>query len=141
MKQLFRKGLIVISLIALIVTSYTSVSSVTTAKTKVGTVKINQWRKTDDSAWHQGENVGDGVEYTIKWKKVKGADGYQVNLYEAGYAGDGWYKIVNDQKKCSASLSFSSCYAIKAKVRAYKVKNGKKIYGQWSKIVKKVINY
>lgn len=107
------------------------------AKVKIGVPKMGQWYKSYDSA-KDPKAVGDGVTYTIKWKKVRGADGYQVQKFEIDGETGHWYKYDPvDQKKCSTSISFSSVSAIKAKVRAYKNVNGKRIYGKWSKTVKK----
>ncbi len=84
----------------------------------------------------------DGVRYRITWKKVSGASGYQVKFYQKDSSYDeSWGKWTENTKKTKADVGFSSCYAMKAKVRAYKVVNGKKVYGNWSKTVKKVFNY
>ena len=74
----------------------------------------------------------DGVEYTVTWKKVAGASGYQVKvtmLIEGS-----WKTQYISTKKLSYSEAGSTIQQMRAKVRAYKTVNGKKIYGPWSKL-------
>lgn len=129
-----RKKLTAFVLAIFVITGIISTSFVTYAKVTVGTPQLKKWYKSYDSA-KDPNPIGTGVRYTIKWKKVKGADGYQVQKYEYS---DKWYKSpVVSQKKCSTSIEFSSLREIKAKVRAYKIVNGRRVYGKWSKAVKK----
>ena len=99
--------------------------------------KITNWKRVPIP-----NQQGDGVRYQITWKKVKGAAGYQVKIYEKEDPSEKeWYARTQFTKKTKAYTEFSSLYALKGKVRAYKVIKGKKVYGKWSKIVKKIINY
>lgn len=97
---------------------------------------LGKWKKTYDSS-KDPNRIADGVTYTIKWKKVKGAAGYQVKHYESDTTSGKWYTFKVTTKKCKSSDSFSDMYKIGARVRAYKVVNGKKRYGKWSKLVVK----
>ena len=71
------------------------------------------------------------------WKKVSGASGYQV-----------WYSASKKFKKKSVKITKKTKLTVKklksgkdyfVKVRAYTVKKGKKVYGAWSKTVKKKV--
>jgi len=92
--------------------------------------------------WKQIKIQGDGGGYKISWKKVKGANGYQVKINTKdditmqSWSDGSWYKAT---KKTNYKLYFSSCYAIKVKVRAYKTVKEKTVYGKWSKSVSKVV--
>ena len=83
------------------------------------------------------------VTYVAKWKKVKGADGYQLRTGGNDGGGNTWAKPVTVKGASKTSykinLSYGSGeagdYFSFAKVRAYKIVGGKKIYGKWSKVV------
>lgn len=96
--------------------------------------------------------IGSGFQFQISkdmvydirllGKEVKGSAGYQVKIYEKGDPSEKeWYARTQFTKKIKAYTEFSSLYALKGKVRAYKMIKGKKVYGKWSKTVKKIINY
>ena len=74
----------------------------------------------------------DGVEYTVTWKKVAGASGYQVKV--VSLVEGSWKTYYVSTKKLSFSEAGSTIQQMRAKVRAYKIVNGKKIYGAWSKL-------
>lgn len=111
-----------------------------TATTKKITVKVSPYAKPGTPSigyWEQAEkpknSTGDGFVYKISWKKVKGASGYQVVLSEKSSSYDrSWYSWKKNQTGTTAKIEFSELYGIRAKVRAYKVVKGKKIYGAWS---------
>lgn len=72
---------------------------------------------------------------TVKWKKVKSAKKYQVKV--------GTNKKVTKGVKTytvKSTVKYKTVKGLKqgkryyAKVRAYKVKNGKKVYGKWSAV-------
>ena len=74
----------------------------------------------------------------IKWKKATGASGYQITLATNS-------KFTKGKKTVTVSGSSSKSKTIKSlkskktyyvKVRAYKTVNGKKKYGEWSKVKK-----
>jgi len=84
------------------------------------------------------------VTYTAKWNKVNGADGYQLKF--GGEDGGGKYWLPSTKiKKGASNTSYTAncdyytsevwdCYSF-VKIRAYKIVNGKKVYGKWSKTV------
>ena len=106
------------------------------ATVKVAQVKGTSWKK--KAIRHQ---AGDGLTYIFSWKKVSGASGYEVKIYEKESPYDGWYSFSKKTKKTNVSVSFSYLYGLKAKVRAYKVVDGKKFYGKWSTIKSAKIKY
>ena len=72
--------------------------------------------------------------YTFKWKKVKGADGYQVR--ESYKESGTWYSSNSITKYCFYETGGTDITDIKIKVRAYKTVKGKKKYGSWSSVKK-----
>lgn len=84
------------------------------------------------------ERRATGTTYTLKWKKVPGAKGYQVQVCEM----EGWEKswpkgYFRTTKSLKYSISGSSIARFRIRVRAYKIKNGKKLYGPWGKWVER----
>ena len=76
---------------------------------------------------------------TVKWKKVKGATGYQVKYARNKKFTKGKkVKTIKDAKKASLTikkLKKNKTYFVK--VRAYTIgKDGKKVYGDWSNVKK-----
>lgn len=75
-----------------------------------------------------------GKYYTFKWEKVS-ASGYQIK-----YAKDSAFKKskkvieITSSKTTSKKIKLSSKTQYYYKVRAYKISNGKKIYGDWSEV-------
>lgn len=105
------------------------------AATRIGRVTLSKWKEIPVSA-----DV-DGIDYRITWKKVKGATGYQVKEYEKEYPGEKWYVLTGNLKKTSYDVTFSSLYAFKVRVRAYKKVNGKKYYGPWTESKIKIMDW
>ena len=112
MKKVMKKGMLWCLILMLVLTFQSLSASAATKKANLKAPTVSNWKKTWDGSWNTPKS--DGVEYTITWKKVAGASGYQI-------------------KKCSYSIAGSSMDKSKARVRAYKVVNGKKQYGPWSK--------
>ena len=87
---------------------------------------------------HNGA-AASGVRVFAKYKKVKGAAGYQVKT-TINYSGsDGLSNYVKKKtfrtKKTKVLLSENyTFFKVSVKVRAYKKKKGKKIYGKWTKV-------
>lgn len=74
-----------------------------------------------------------GKKAVLKWKKVSGAKGYQIAY--------GTNKKLKKMVKKTTSKTTITLKKLKkktyyVKVRAYCVKNGKKVYGTWSKVKK-----
>ena len=70
--------------------------------------------------------------YKIKWKKVKGASGYQV--YVKGRGTNGWKKT-QTSKSTTCLLYVIKGYSGQVKVRAYTSNNGNYSYGAFSKTI------
>lgn len=71
-----------------------------------------------------------GRKLTAKWKKVKNADGYQIQ-----YAPNKKFKKAKSKTVKSTSITLKKLKKKKTyfvRVRAYKVTDGKKVYGKWS---------
>lgn len=94
---------------------------------------VTSWRKTHDSTTCNCKVPHNGVEYTITWKKVPGANGYQVFC---GTNDNGtWHTRYTNTTKLNFSESFSHIeMRLMAKVRAYTTVNGRKVYGPWSTV-------
>ncbi len=106
----------------------------------LGKPQVSSWRKTHDSATCNCKNPHDGVQYTLSWNKVPGASGYQV-YYGQNDNGE-WYTGYSNTTKLNFSLSFSHINMnLKAKVRAFRTVNGKRVYGPWSEMKTKTITY
>ena len=71
---------------------------------------------------------------TYKWKKVKGASGYQVAVDVDGISHFelGKYSTKKNKVKMWVPTIEDGYDNYKIKVRAYKIIRGKKIYGKWS---------
>ncbi len=110
-------------------------STVTKQGAQIKKPQIGKWKKTYDSGEDKNA-TGDVVSYTIKWKKVKGASGYQVE-FTSREPGNKRSPERTFQKKCSYQENFSGIpQSLKIKVRAYKNVNGEKVFGAWSKVRK-----
>lgn len=73
----------------------------------------------------------DDDEINLKWKKVKGADGYQVKIYSKGE----WKSMGLTKKTSFEADDRKSATNYKFKVRAYELKKGKRVYGKYSSVV------
>ncbi len=86
--------------------------------------------------------AGSGLQVYLKWKKVSKADGYQVQIIGKTAGSDGFDMRVRDKKRITKKTKMrlfagGTCKWIKARVRAYRIVNGKKVYGKWSAYKKK----
>ncbi|MCR5792000.1 MAG: chitobiase/beta-hexosaminidase C-terminal domain-containing protein [Lachnospiraceae bacterium] len=77
--------------------------------------------------------------FTLKWKRMTGITGYEVVYATNKKFKNAKKKTVSSYKKTSISITYSkakkkTCYF---KVRAYKKVKNKKLYGKYSKVVKK----
>ena len=96
-----------------------------------------------------------GKAVKLKWTKVKKAKGYQVKYRVREYWYEGqkdpnpqkWSKWKtktvknkkNELKKVLGYGSVSTDAKIQVKIRSYKIKNGKRVYGSWKKFKTKYI--
>ncbi|NBI63327.1 hypothetical protein D3Z38_09785 [Clostridiales bacterium] len=71
----------------------------------------------------------------VKWKKVSGAAGYQI-CYSTSAKFKG-KKTVTTARTTYTLKKLKAKKQYYVKVRAYKVKDGKKLYGKYSKVIKK----
>lgn len=69
---------------------------------------------------------------TVKWKKVKGATGYQIY----GKTPGGNWQHLDGTKKTSAKLYTTRGYTYSLRVRPYRKKHGITTYGKWGKVTK-----
>lgn len=86
--------------------------------------------------------------YKLQWKKVKGVTGYQIKVGEGLYDEDGYYWHTTKKIKGASKTTYKAADTYNAglvncaaKVRAYKKKNGKTVYGKWSKVKKTKVKY
>ena len=83
-------------------------------------------------SWKKAAVQQDGaVGIQASWKKVQGAEGYQCRFYLFWPDDKQNYSKVSGKKK-TASVYFQDHGSVKLKVRAYKVVDGKKVYGKWA---------
>lgn len=80
----------------------------------------------------QSYNIDDD-EVNLKWKSVKNADGYQVYVYS-----DKWRYAGATTKLYYEVDDLLSAKKYRFKVRAYDVRNGKKVYGSYSAVLSAV---
>lgn len=99
-----------------------------TTKQDVTTVKVTKPTKVKIT---QAKNVKK-KKINLKFKKVKGAKGYQVRWCDNKRFNGYEQKTTSKTKIVLNGLSKKTTYSIK--VRAYKVSGKKKIYGAWSKV-------
>ena len=81
----------------------------------------------------RGYLTGKTSKTTIKWLKVEGIDGYEIEI-SSQKSFDKNVKNINagkNQTKLYVDISRKWQYAF-VKIRPYKMLNGKKVYGQWS---------
>ena len=72
-----------------------------------------------------------GTKATMSWNKVSGADGYEMILEIPGY-GESHHNFTGTSTTMSGFTT--TAYEYTVKVRAYKVENGRKVYGDYSTI-------
>ena len=77
----------------------------------------------------------------VKWEAQSGADGYQIKLGDGPYDGKYNYVAQKVNNIDSTSLKMVCEYGVNspfsvAKIRTYKTKNDKTVYGEWSKLKK-----
>lgn len=131
MKNAMKKVLLWCLVLLMAITFQPISANAATKSVKLKAPVVSNWKKTQDSRI-DGDKIGDGLEYTIKWKKVVGASGYQIKVTVRDEGK--WGSKYITTKRCYYREAGTTTDASKAKVRAYKIVNGKKKYGPWSKI-------
>ena len=104
--------------------------------------------KSPTITWNRKYPAGSGLAVYLKWKKVKNADGYQIYIKGKIGGSDGmsysvkkYYRVqIKGSRTYKRLTEGGTCKWIQAKVRAYRIVKGKKVYGKWSKLVKRNIN-
>ena len=129
MKKVMKKGMIWCLILMLVLTFQSLSASAATKKANLKAPTVSNWKKTWDGSWNTPKS--DGVAYTITWNKVSGASGYQVKVSTKEGTWSSYRYVLT--KKRSYTEAGSTVEKSKARVRAYKVVNGKKQYGPWSK--------
>lgn len=121
MKKLSNKIMTLLALVLVITLAVPNTVPVVEAGSKVAAVK--SFRQTDSTK----------TSVTLKWKKVSGANGYQIQLKSGGE-----FKTVKTiQKAGTTSYTHKKLKADKSysfRIRAYKKVGGKKKYGSWKKL-------
>ena len=132
--------------IVLLLCMFDTTSIYAKSRSNLSKPKIGKWMVTydgdlDPDIYHRVT----GMTHTIKWKKVKGASGYQVCISYKGYTAPSlkyWStpKYIRT-KRLRTDVGHSGYTEIRAKVRAYTLKKGRIVYGPWSKMVKTRTKY
>ena len=73
-----------------------------------------------------------GSKVKLTWNKVSGADGYEIDMTIPGY---GHTIMTTTLTSRTVSGLTETDYSYDTKVRAYKVENGKKVYGAYSSTI------
>ena len=71
----------------------------------------------------------------VTWKNISGETGYQISK-STSKSKDGTIKTVKSSSAKSTKITAKKGNQFYYKVRAYKVVNGKKVYGSWSAVKK-----
>ena len=69
----------------------------------------------------------------LRWKKVTGASGYKIYRKKSGK----WVSIKTIKKGSTRKAVYKTKKKNSYKIRAYRIMSGKKVYGPYSKVVKK----
>lgn len=77
-----------------------------------------------------------GTTAVLKWKKVSGADGYQIQMSTKSSSGFKKIKTLSSGKKSYTKTNLSKNKTYYFRIRAYKEVTGGRIYGAWSKVKK-----
>lgn len=128
MKKVLKKGMLW-CLILMVIFAFQPLSASAATKVNLKAPTVSNWKKTWDGNWSTPK--ANGVAYTITWNKVSGASGYQVKVSTKEGTWSSYRYVLT--KKRSYTEAGSTVEKSKARVRAYKVVNGKKQYGSWSK--------
>lgn len=92
---------------------------------------LKKAKAVDGTYFYSKKKQYDGFYRKISWKRVKGAKGYQVFRYN--YFTKKWEKVLTIKKNSFKITDMCEGEKVKLKVRAYRKKNKKTIYGAFSK--------
>lgn len=94
---------------------------------------LKKSKAVDGTHFYSKKKQYDGCYRKISWKKVKGAKGYQVFRYN--YFSKKWEKVLTTKKNAFKITDMCEGEKVKFKVRAYKKKKKKTVYGTFSKTI------
>lgn len=92
---------------------------------------LKKAKPVDGSYFYSKKKQYDGFYRKISWKKVKNVKGYQVFRYN--YFSKKWEKILTTKKNFFKITDMCEGEKVRLKVRAYRKKKKKTIYGAFSK--------
>ena len=121
-----RKLLIFLLTIALVIVAFPMTGGEVYAASKPGKVVVSSIKANSTTA------------FTLKWKKVSGAKGYQIRYSTKKSMSGAKAKLTTSKSKKIKRLKAGTKYYVQ--VRAYKKNGSGKVYGKWSK-KKKVTTY
>lgn len=134
MIQCFKKAIVMLLFVALIVSF-----PITSNAKEVSVGKVKSVKSKADYRYYKGlvsakdmrfKNIKYKYGIKVTWKKVKGASGYEIYTY--GVATKKWTKKKDTKKTKYTFNHLAEKTKVKLKIRAYKKVNGKKVYGAWS---------
>ena len=127
-------GVIILALMMTLITPTVNKNEYTVKAATVKRVKGLKKSKVIDGSYFVSKNKSyDGYYRKISWEKVNGAKGYEISRYN--YFLKKWEKIKTTKKTSIKITDMCDGEKVKLKVRAYKKKKGKKVYGRYSKIL------
>ena len=124
---------ILVGVLSLIIPQMNKSEFTVQAATLKKVTKLKKAKAVDGTYFYSKKKQYDGFYRKISWKKVKNAKGYQVFRYN--YFSKKWEKILATKKNSFKITDMCEGEKVKLKVRAYKKKNKKTIYGDFSKVL------
>lgn len=118
-------------ILSLIIPQINKSEFVVQAATVKKVTKLKKAKAVDGTYFYSKKKQYDGFYRKISWKKVKGAKGYQVFRYN--YFTKKWEKVLTTKKNSFKITDMCEGEKVKIKLRAYRKKKKKKIYGAFSK--------
>lgn len=101
------------------------------AKAEYDRIYKAYWKRRSVGRVTQKKPLSGKASFTVRWKRVKKADGYQIRYYRSYYRQKKvWVKGGSRTSKKIRKIRRKQAYAVQ--VRAYRVVDGKKFYGRWS---------
>lgn len=122
---------ILVGVLSLIIPQMNKSEFTVQAATLKKVTKLKKAKAVDGTYFYSKKKQYDGFYRKISWKKVKGAKGYQVFRYN--YFTKKWEKILTTKKNTFKITDMCEGEKVKVRVRAYRKKKKKTIYGAFSK--------
>ena len=124
MKRRIKEIITVVLVLILLLGAFNIPSEAASKKNGLAQVKITKVTK-------KVSTMASGMIIKVKFKKVKGAKGYEVKQSDNEFGQ--WYTQHYYTRKTTITTSGSSVSKSKVRIRAYKIVNGQKKFGPWSK--------